>query len=354
MGKNARRKISKNTKFLFLIVFGAIFIVAAYLLIKEIGRDRTKDEIMEKFKYSLKKNITYQVYLKENHIYDEKFLDEDLYYPRKLIDYIKLDLELDYMASEEAPIQLEYEILAIISGFNISQGNKAVYLTKRFPITEKQIINITDRQYNVKEELDIYTDSYIDYINKAGEELGFILDYEILLGIEGHIMMNTPYGMVNIPLDGYIQSYFNNILKFEKSGMSDINDSIKETISIKEPIKLTNIILYSILLLCSFLALIYILLFTRDYELMDQVIFLVKKIQRDYGSRMVAIHNDSIKQCQYIYNVKSIKDLLKVSDEIQKPIFYEVDDDEMVKDFKFYVHNGDELYEYCVLESFIQ
>jgi len=56
----------------------------------------------------------------------------------------------------------------------------------------------------------------------------------------------------------------------------------------------------------------------------------------------------------FIYNVYSIKDLVKVSDEIQKPILYERDDKELVKDFKFFVQNGEELYEYCVLNSIMQ
>jgi hypothetical protein len=48
----------------------------------------------------------------------------------------------------------------------------------------------------------------------------------------------------------------------------------------------------------------------------------------------------------HTYEVASLKDLLILSDEMQRPIYYIVDSEEFVKDCKFHVEDKDDIYIY--------
>ncbi len=65
---------------------------------------------------------------------------------------------------------------------------------------------------------------------------------------------------------------------------------------------------------------------------------------KNYGSRIVALQSIPKMNYRQYYKVHSIKDLIKIADELQKPIFYEVDRDIIVRNSEFHVIEDDTIY----------
>lgn len=346
-------KLSKSKKVCYIVLLTCGLLAAIYTMIRTIRKEEITKKDIIKYEYQISKNISYQVFLKDNIIYDKAYLEEGLYYPRKLIDYINLNYDFEYKGSDVVPIQIEYQCVAKINGFNMQQNVKEIYWTKIYPLNDKKITKISDRELKVDEEFSVQLDSYIYFVNEATKELGINLEYEILFTMEGTLLAETPYGEVNQPFSFDIQSEFNNTCKFSKNGVDMLRNNITEEVTEVVPLNISVVVFYIGISVLFILGILFLLIFTRDYELNDIVLNSIKKIQREYGSRMVALQGNTIKSYDYIYDVNSIKDLIKVSDEIQKPILYEIDEQELVKDYKFFIHNGEEFYEYCALDSII-
>ena len=68
-----------------------------------------------------------------------------------------------------------------------------------------------------------------------------------------------------------------------------------------------------------------------------------KGVIKNYGSRIVALNMPKFDYRQ-IYKVDSIKDLIKISDEIEKPIIYESDTEDVIKNHELYLIDEDKLY----------
>ncbi|NLC19817.1 MAG: DUF5305 domain-containing protein [Clostridiales bacterium] len=347
-------KLGRGKKIACTVVLSCTLIAAlAMVFITACKKEMTEKDIV-KYDYKISKNIAYKVFLKDNIIYDEDYMEEGLYYPRKLIDYIRLKYDFEYTGSDTVPIRIDYQCFVKISGFVIQQNIKEIYWTKSFPLNEKQSLEVSDRALAVNEEFDVSLGRYITFVNEAKEELGINIDFDIIFSMEGMVKASTAYGEVEESFSFDISSVFYNVCKFSKNGMDAVSGKLTQKQVEPVPLNQTRLAIYISVSGVALLALLYILIFTRDYDLNDIVMLSIKKIQREYGSRMVTLQSNTAKSFNRIYELYSIKDLVKVSDEIQKPILYERDDKELVKDFKFFVQNGEELYEYCVLNSIMQ
>lgn len=347
-------KLGRRRKIACIAVSGSILIAALTMAFITFYKKETIQRDIVRYEYKISKNISYKVFLKDNIIYDDEYLDEGLYYPRKLIDYIRLVYDFEYSGSDIVPISIDYRCFAKICGYTVQQNVKEIYLTKVFPLNEEQSSKATDRTLAVSDEFNVSLDSYIAFVNEAKEELDLNLDYDIIFSMEGTVKASTSYGEIEQPFSFDISSVFYNACKFSKNGTDTVSGNLTQKQVEPVPLDKTKFIIYLSVSAAALLVLLYILIFTRDYELNDIVMLSVKKIQREYGSRMVSLQSNTSKSFSKIYDVYSIKDLVKVSDEIQKPILYEKDEKELVKDFKFFVQNGEELYEYCVLNSITQ
>lgn len=349
----AHMKLGKSKKLCGILLLCCGIIAAIVMILRTVYKKETIEKDIVKYEYQINKNINYKIFLKDNIIYDEDFLEEGLYYPRKLIEFIRLKYDFEYTGSDVVPIKIDYRCLAKISAYNVQNNVRETYWTKSFPLNDWQSLEKDDYMLKVEEEIDTGLEDYFTFIEDASKELGINLLYNISFCMEGTVCAKTPYGEVNQPINFDITSVLSNVMNFSKNSMDSTSGNISEKQVELLPINKTMLYVYILLAVALLLAVMYILIFTRDYELNDLVLLSVKKIQREYGSRMVSLNSNTAKSFSRIYDVQSIKDLVKVSDEIQKPILYEKDDKELVKDFKFFVQNGEELYEYCVLNSFV-
>ena len=65
---------------------------------------------------------------------------------------------------------------------------------------------------------------------------------------------------------------------------------------------------------------------------------------KNYGSRMVAMEEIPVLNCSRYYQVHSIKDMIKIADEIQKPIIYVPDENTLLRDNELFIVDHSSLY----------
>ena len=123
-----------------------------------------------------------------------------------------------------------------------------------------------------------------------------------------------------------------------------IQGSVTETEEIILPVDRTKLaFLIVLMLLC--IAAIPILLFVIKEP--DELTMLRKKnngLIKNYGSRMVAMKEIPDIEFSRYYQVYSIKDMIKIADEVQKPILYVPDENTAVRNNELFIINENSLY----------
>jgi len=71
----------------------------------------------------------------------------------------------------------------------------------------------------------------------------------------------------------------------------------------------------------------------------------MKEIFKKHGERLVALSNDTVLSGSSIYPVKTLEDLIKIADELSKPVLYQAEGPES-KLPVFYVLDEPKIYSY--------
>jgi hypothetical protein len=329
--------------------------VAVGVLIKTLLIEETVEKDVTQYEYNVEQNLQYQVHIINNKIYSENILGEGLNYPKKLVDYIKVDYGLNYIGTEEVPVNIEYQTFAKVSGFLVEDEVKTVYWTKEFPLSQAKTVEKTQSEFELTDSIKSPMAEFETFAIDSEEITGLILSYEVTFCLEGKLIADTPYGKLEKPIEMTVAAPLTKeAFTLEKGNLENITDKITTKVTETLPINKNIVFLCSLIAFICLLSFLYLLIFTINYDLKDTLISIMKKIIKNYGSRMVELHSDVMKTYQYQFDVRSMKDLIKVSDELQKPIYYEVDEEDIVKDFKFCVQNGNDLYTYNAMDSIIE
>ncbi|MGI6227918.1 MAG: DUF5305 family protein, partial [Peptococcales bacterium] len=137
-----------------------------------------------------------------------------------------------------------------------------------------------------------------------------------------NLVVNTDEGLIEkkfspniaFPLDvGYFQ--------ITKSQIGENLEAIEEIIRIQLPINKKMVIIYAIMLVII-LTLLLCLVFLTVGIAKDEFIRELNKIFKKHGSRLVALNNNEAELNKLTFTVKTIEDLVRVADEIGKPIMY--------------------------------
>ena len=83
----AHMKLGKSKKLCGILLLCCGIIAAIVMILRTVYKKETIEKDIVKYEYQINKNINYKIFLKDNIIYDEDFLEEGLYYPRKLIEF---------------------------------------------------------------------------------------------------------------------------------------------------------------------------------------------------------------------------------------------------------------------------
>lgn len=129
-----------------------------------------------------------------------------------------------------------------------------------------------------------------------------------------------------------------------KTAGEALQGSVTEREEVLVPFDRTKVSLLVVLMLLCVAAIPVLLLVIKEP---DELTMLRKKnngLIKNYGSRMVAMRAIPAQEYSRYYQVDSIKDMIKIADEMQKPIIYIPDDSTMVRNNELFIIHEDSLY----------
>lgn len=343
-------KLRKQTKRYAITVFTILFLASIGLTVNEAVHKEFIEETQVVSSYTNTPAVSYQVHLKENGIFNDKAQPEDIGYFSALIDHIEVTFNNQYQGGNGAVYEGDYTIKGEITGWEAGADPPVPAWTKQFNIASKKNFKTTDDKLALSQNVNLDYNHFNSFVAGVGEITGYktsctmkvimILNYKITT-TDGEVTGSLQPSLT-MPLE---EKYFT----IEKSDHSEIKNDITKTVEVPVPYDLAKIILFSTI---SLLCLISILLLFSTVEptFTDLHRSKIKKLFKAHGNRIVAIDKGIIFSSLKICCVHSMNDMVKISDEIERPIFYVYEEDP-ANICEFFIVEKDTAYVYKASDS---
>lgn len=335
---------NKTKKYILTILIFLFFITGLYTY-KTINdkMDFSKERVI--FEYSCRPSINYNVVLKPNELFTDIKMGEGGYYSKQLLDYISADFSVIYQGGESTPLSAKYRVLAKVNGYQGQASNKNIYWSKDFILLEKQINETIGDRLELKEKVEFSLQDYDAFAVKAKEISGMKVANDVVMEIAGTITVLREGKEIDIPFSSGLEvPLLEDVFKIEKVMDEPIQEAVTEKV---ETILSFNKMKVSLLgaIMILLLTAIPILIF-KIKEPEETTIIRRKNsgLLKNYGSRMVAVEEIPKLKYDYHFQVYSIKDLIKISDERQKPIIYIPDEGTMLRNNELFIIDDNNLY----------
>ena len=343
-------RIHKKSKKVILLILSLLLVLACLQLFFAVLMPKTAKTEVIQYESTCKPAASYKVFILPNEVYPSTTLGEESVYSKKLLNYIQADFGMQYVGSQKVPLDIEYQIIATVNGYQGKDKEKVIYWSKDFPLSTKKTTK-SEGIWNKTEKVNFAINGYDAFAVRAQEITGLDVSNDLIVSMKGKVIAHTEKEDLETPFDVNLEMpLMEDAFQIEKNNLDPISSNVKTMKEMPITLNLVKVIPYGILLLISVVGLIITIFFTRELNYEEMMTKRVNNIIKNYGSRIIALQNIPKTEYRQNYKVHSMKDLIKIADEIQKPIFYETDKDSIVKNLEFRVIENDTIYS-LVLDS---
>lgn len=341
-----KKSINKRLKVALTAALLIIIVIMSSLLFFAIRHPGTSEEKLILLNYSNKTDAKYKVFLKPNPLYDGDSLEEDKMYLNSYTDNIKANFQYEFNADKVVDIDGNYEIIVMVEGYTTEEKKVKIIWQKKFILVPKTDFKSKDTKILINKEITFLLEEYNSFATLISEssKLNMPVNATVLMNVNlnaksGRNIIEKEFTpAITIPLNS-------NYFAITKSGIFDQPEVIEETKEIVLPVNQNVVIAYGAVLGIAFLALLYLLIFVKGNAPVDVFKKHLNKIFKFHGTRLVAINNEIGTSFGMYYKVKSIEDLVRIADELGKPIMYRFSTNSK-EITKFYIHDDKAMYSF--------
>lgn len=350
MSTRRKIKIRKSVRYFYLASAILILVCSSTNLLRVLlskGNLRTKSQ--EIYSYTNKFNYSYNVNLINNPYIEKDTLDmNENVYVTDLIKSIDLNLNYKYIANEKSEIKYEYKVKGYIIGTYTKDGDVQKIWEKEYKLIDENEKMENTNTIDIKETIKLNLKEENNLVKQFEQEMSMNIDAKYVIKLEVSIQTN---------LDGQeIKNKYTSTINFDLAekttkvtGDNNKEDKkyISEQITEKVYYKTSSIILSIALDIISIAILRYV---CRRTSPMNKI----KNEYRQELNRILRLCQDKIVQVstqidirnEKIIDVKDFGEIIKVSEELFKPILYWSAKDK--EEAWFYVVSNNVTYRYIL------
>ena len=321
--KNTKLRIRKSLRTFYILLCIAVIIICSMLIYGKIV-ERNKVVKQEILSYSNKLDTNYAVNLKENPYILEKILPMGKVYVTDLIDSIDMNLNYEYTATEDANIKYQYRIVGLLGAYYTSNGTEQKVWEKEYEL-KPMIESVTKgKEVKISELINIDLDTYNNEIESFEKEYGITLRSNLLVQLEVSMVSEVD----SIKFDN---NYFTNIQigLGEKTtqiqgDLEEIeSDTIKQEYTRIENGDIIAIILYIAVIAISAVCLRFVIFNTKSINVLKNLYKVeLNRILKSCDEKIVKLNKKLDVEGKEIIEVKDFGELIKLSEELYKPVLY--------------------------------
>ncbi|XMB85533.1 DUF5305 family protein [Mycoplasmatota bacterium WC44] len=336
--------MTKKKKLMLIIMLSFFVILFSILTITRLVSPKVAETEQTIYEYSFTGGLDYLVYLKSNEIYEKNYLESDMQYILQLTDFIDVTYELTYEATNSTDLSYNYHVYPAIESYTGNGDNSQLLWKKNYPNIKSIQEQVVKSSMSINDKVKLKLDNYIDFINEVNESLDINTNDYLVLYLEGNIFIEYDGRFateeftqsIKIPLKQKVYS-INNDDEFETSDEFIYYNEESDSVNL---IAIVGLIISLISLIASFKFINTLLPLSLKEKTFN-------KIFAEHSGRLVQLTNSTYELNELIF-VREFNDLIKISDEISQPIFYNNKQTNEITTTQFLVFDNNKNYSYVL------
>lgn len=319
-----KRKIRASTKASLLLTFGAIIIVSIINIYNNTFVSEKEEKEETKYRYVNDFSQNYQIELKQNKYMETDTLQESQLYVTDLIDNLVINYNYIYEGNLPDEINCTYNIKGLLKSKYSSNGQEEEIWNKEYVLLEKKEEHTKDSILEINENLNVDLPKYNKLVNDFSEEIQIAISTKLYIVFEANItakvngeeLENKYTNQLEITIGDKTTKIIGEQVEYKE-------EELKDKITVEKPNNSEINILWFILIIISVFNIIKIQKQTKTKNRITDLFKLeLNNILGDCGDRIVRIDSKVRIDGKAIIEVKDINELVKLSEELYKPILY--------------------------------
>lgn len=326
MKSRNKSKMRKSTKYMLISISIILLILSLSGFIQNVLNRNTNTitKTKEIYKYTNKFNYDYKIKLiKNNYMTEEDLENKNLTYVTDLIDNIDLNLNYEYIADKSAPLDCTYSVTGKMQAVYVKNGEELKVWEKEEVLLNEKTLNEVNTNLKINENIKLDLKDKNELINNFKQQLGMSLiskytvnlNIKVKTNVEGKEVINEIKPVLNIDLA-------------EKTTSITGENNIRNTQYISKEYKETKQFNISESILYIVMAIVAVILY--KYAAKAKVANTVRNEYKYELNRILKLCQDRIVEISMKPNdsgleiifVKDFGEIVKVSEELFKPILY--------------------------------
>jgi hypothetical protein len=328
---------------LILLTIAGVGIILS-LLVRDILNPGWNEIKETRYTYHQKANIFYRVFLRPNVLYGNLAMEAGDVYITEFVDSINTFFEYNFQGQKNAQLQGDYEVLVVMEGYRNEEKSYESIWKQQWIIVPKTKFESNGTSISLKKEIPLDFKQYNQFAQQVVKDAKVNSDIKMTVFWNVHLKGDTAQGVIEENISPSMMIPLNtNYFKISGNLSEEKPGNIDEIKRVKAPVDKRKLILYSVSISVLLIVLAFLILFTTRAVSKDPFEKEFRKILKKHGSRLIALNNRINFACKSIDQLKCMDDLVKMADEIGKPILYQYSDD-LEKMIKFYVLDNEQAY----------
>lgn len=319
--------LKEKGKTIFISIIAIVLIVISYVLITSSINIKTSENV-QVLSYNESSNVDYNVYLKENAYFTEKYLPKNQQYIASLIDYVDANFSYDLSLSKHINATYKYKIIATLSAqYRVDANNLKKVWTNDYVLLDEKTATANDTGLiSIKENVKIDYGKYNEIINNFKKDymLSVASDLVVKLVVEvdgTELQDNVKFNAdststLTIPLS---EQTLNIEMDYDELETNEIVD-------VEKLGKFNNFFTFAVgvvMLIVSFIIFAFeIKNVIQEEKKQSKYIKKLRKILHDYGDIIVEANNPPAIDDAKSIEVKSFNELINAQIELHAPIIF--------------------------------
>jgi hypothetical protein len=348
----AARKVDTHKRQIAIYFALALLIFSTAGLLWSYTASASQEEEYTTYYYLQEASFDYRIYTAPNNIFPSRVLGPGNAYITSLTDYIAVDFEYNYFGESEAELKGSYGVVAKLAAYTAQQ--EYLVWEKEFALLPTTQINITDSDYSFKERFNIPLAEYVAFTEQIREETGFNPS-ELNLVVTGNVSMEV------VAEDGAVSDQLSPTMIIPmKESVFTVNGQLFEE---KEGgIAQTRVVaampvsagrtMFPVLVAITAIGLVLLRFFTVPAQTTARSVkHQVPGILKKHKERIVVTANGVTALPAGAINVLDFDELLKLADEVGRPILYPKPGTLEGSNHFFLVYTPEQTYAYGIINS---
>jgi len=331
--KSNKVKIRKSVRTFYVSILVCLSLISILVLYNSFNSKSKKNFIKENiYEYTNKYFYSYDILMLENNYVNKENLGDKNVYITDLMDIAKINMTYVYNANQNSDVLCTYRIIGNLEAIYSKDGQKQKVLKDTEVLVDTKDINKnSDSTVEINENFDLNLKEKIEMIKGFKEELGMQIEttYTILLEVTTSTsVMGQEVTNVYTPDLVFEISPKTTTVKTnaEENSRPQI---VTKLMNEKDEFAEIKCIIATFVFILSIALLIVLLIKTKNNNtIKNNYKIELNKILKECGEKIVEVGSKIDTEGQNIIDIKDFDEIIKVSEELFKPILYWNDENE--------------------------